>query len=143
VVFLQCSPLLRKFSVACQYTVIQNFWFPQPKRKFRVQKFYPKHQVFEPELRDFEPKLQVLRTETSGFTNRNFGFSKRNFVFLNQSCSFCKDFFCLTETSGVNSGIFCDPNFGISNPYEVSNNVSVERKPEKFSKFQAKMNYSV
>jgi hypothetical protein len=52
---------------------------------------------------------------------------------------FGKIFFCRTETSGVDSGIFCDRNFGISNPYEVS----VERKPEKFSKFRAKMNYCV
>jgi hypothetical protein len=46
-------------------------------------------------------------------------------------------FFRPTETSGVDSEIFCDQNFGISNPYEIS----VERKPEKFSKFRAKINY--
>jgi hypothetical protein len=45
-----------------------------------------------------------------------------------------------TETSGVDFGIFCDRNFGISYPYEVSNEISVEWKPEKFSKFRAKMN---
>jgi hypothetical protein len=52
-------------------------------------------------------------------------------------------FFRLTETLGVDSGIFCNRNFGISNPYEVYNEVSVERKLEKFSKFQAKINYCV
>jgi hypothetical protein len=48
--------------------------------------------------------------------------------------------FVLTKLSGVDSGIYCDQNFGISNPYEVSNKVSVERKPEEFSKFRAKIN---
>jgi hypothetical protein len=43
-----------------------------------------------------------------------------------------KIFFCPSETSGVDSGIFCDY---ISNPYEVSNEVA-----KMFSKFQAKMN---
>jgi hypothetical protein len=52
-------------------------------------------------------------------------------IFLNQSCSFCKEvILSYTETSGVDSGIFCDRNFGISNPNEVSNEVSAERKPE-------------
>jgi hypothetical protein len=54
---------------------------------------------------------------------------------------FQRTFFRSTETSGVDSGIFCDRNFWISNPYEVSNEVSVERKPEKFSKFRAQINY--
>jgi hypothetical protein len=52
-------------------------------------------------------------------------------------------FFCPTETSGIDFGIFCDRKYGISNPYKVSNEVSIERKPEKFSKFQAKINYCV
>jgi hypothetical protein len=52
-------------------------------------------------------------------------------------------FFRLTETSGVDSGIFGDRNFGISNPHEVSNEFSVERKPEQFSKFRWKINYCV
>jgi hypothetical protein len=71
------------------YTVIQNFGIPLPKhsgrqlsRKFRVQNFYPKLWVFKPKLRGFEPKIE-----------------NRSFVFLNQSCSFCKDFFP-TDTSG-------------------------------------------
>jgi hypothetical protein len=49
-------------------------------------------------------------------------------VFLNQSWSFAKKFFCPTETSGVDSGNFCDRYFGISNPYELSNEISVERQ---------------
>jgi hypothetical protein len=61
-----------------------------------------------------------------GFSNRNFGFFNRNFVFLKTEVVCCKDFFCPTETSGVDAGIF-------SNPYEVSNEICVERKPEKFS----------
>jgi hypothetical protein len=133
-----------------KYTVIQNFGFPLPKHfgnnsygDFELKKItrnfgfingnfefsYRNFGFFEPKLLVFQPKLRV--------------FENRSFVFLNQSCSFCKDFFCPTETSGVGSGIFCDRNFGILNPYEVSNEVSVERKPEKFSKFQAKMNNSV
>jgi hypothetical protein len=56
-------------------------------------------------------------------------------VFLNQSVSFCKDFFRPTQTLGVVSGIFCNRNFGISSPYEVS--------IKKFSKFRAKINYCV
>jgi hypothetical protein len=48
-----------------------------------------------------------------------------------------------TETSGVNSGIFCYRNFRSAKKHEVSNEVSVERKPEKFSMFQVKMNYCV
>jgi hypothetical protein len=62
------------------------------------------------------------------FSTRNVGFSFQNFVFSNQP----------TETSGVNSGIFGYRNFRIAKKQEVSNKVSVERKPEKFSKFQAK-----
>jgi hypothetical protein len=52
-------------------------------------------------------------------------------------------FFRPTEASGVDSGIFCDRNFGIPNPYEVYNEVLVEWKPEKFSKFRAKINYCI
>jgi hypothetical protein len=52
-------------------------------------------------------------------------------------------FLCPTETLVGDSGIFNDRNFSISNPYEVSNEVLVERKPEKFSKFWAKINYCV
>jgi hypothetical protein len=107
-----------------------------------------------PETSAFRTETPSFRTETSGFSNRNFVifgpklrvfqpklrvFENRTFVFLNQSCSFCKDFFRPIETAGVDFEIFCDQNFGISNPYEVS----VERKPEKFSKFQVKMNYCV
>jgi hypothetical protein len=74
-----------------------------------------------------------------GFLNQNFGFSypklrvyeNRSFVFLKQSCSFCKEFFSSYR------------NFKISNPYKVSNEVSVERKAEKFTKFRAKINYCV
>jgi hypothetical protein len=43
-----------------------------------------------------------------------------------------------TETSSVDFGIFRDRNFGLSNLYEVSIEVSVERKPEKF---WVKINY--
>jgi hypothetical protein len=119
-------------------------------RKFQVQKFYLKLRifelklrVFEPKLRIFKPKLRVFDPKLRVFAPKLRFFENRSFVFLNQSCSVCKDFFCPTETSVVVFGIFCDRNFGISNPYEVSNEVSVERKPEKFSKFQAKMNYCV
>jgi hypothetical protein len=76
----------------------------------------------------FEPKFRVFRTETSGFEPKLRVFENQSFVFSNQSCSFCK-VFCLSYR-----------NFGISNPYEVSNEVSVEWEPEKFLKFQAKMN---
>jgi hypothetical protein len=109
-------------------------------RKFRVQKFHPKFRAFEPKLRVFEPKLRVSELKLWVFEPKLLVLENRSFVFLNLSCSICKDFFCPTETLGVDSGIFCDRNFGISNPYEVSNKVSDERKPEKFSKFQAKMN---
>jgi hypothetical protein len=63
--------------------------------------------------------------------------------FLTKVVHFAKIFYCPTKTSGVDSGIFCNRKFGISNRYEVSIEVSVERKPEKFSKFRAKMNCCV
>jgi hypothetical protein len=106
--------------------------------KFRVQKFYPKLRVFVPKLRVFEPKLRVFRTEFSGFPTETSCFWKPKFrVFKPKLFVLQRFFFCPTETSGVDAGIFSDRNFGISNPYEVSNEVLVERKPEKFSKFQA------
>jgi hypothetical protein len=68
-----------------------------------------------------------------GISYRSFGFSTRNFEFSNRP----------TKISGVNFGILCYRNFRSAKKYEVSNEVSVERKPEKFTKFQAKMNYYV
>jgi hypothetical protein len=121
------------------YTAIPNFEFPLQKhsgrqllRKFWDQKFYQKLRSLEPKLRVFVPKLRFSYPKLRVFENRSFVF------FVLQ-----RIFFRLTETSGVDSGIFCDRNLGISNPYEVSNEVTVERKPEKFSKFQAKINYCV
>jgi hypothetical protein len=118
------------------YTVIQNFGFSLPKhfgrqllRRFRVQKFYPKLRGFEPKLWIFELKLRFFYPKLRVFENRSF-------VFLNQSCLFCKEFFSSCRND---SGSFCDRNFGILNPYEIS----VERKLEKFSKFRAKINYCV
>jgi hypothetical protein len=70
----------------------------------------------------------VLSTRNFGFSFKNFRISSRSFVFSNRT----------TETSGVNSGSFCYRNFRSAKKHEVSNEVSVEGKPEKFSKFQAK-----
>jgi hypothetical protein len=102
-------------------SVIQNFGFTLPKhsgrqllRKFRVQKFYPK-------LRVFEPKLRVYRTETLGFRTETSCFWKPKFrVFKPKLLVLQRFFFCLTETSGVDSGIFCDRNFGISNTTKIT-----------------------
>jgi hypothetical protein len=40
-----------------------------------------------------EVSSSKILPETSGFSNRNFIFPTRSFVFLDQSCSFCKEFF--------------------------------------------------
>jgi hypothetical protein len=109
------------------FTVIKNILFLLPKHSgnFDMLNF----------TRNFVLSLLKLRVSGFSFQNfrissRSFGFSTRNFVFSNRP----------TETSGVDSGIFCYRNFRSA---EVSNEVSIERKPEKFSKFQAKMNYCV
>jgi hypothetical protein len=114
-----------KSNLVQTFTVIQHFGFPF--LKFRVQKIYSILQVFEPKLRVFEPKLRP----------------KPKFRVFKPKLLVFKAFFCSTETSGVDSGTFCDQNFGISYPYEVSNEVSDDQKPEKFSKFRAKINYCV
>jgi hypothetical protein len=44
-------------------------------------------------FRSFEPKLRGFRTETSFSYPKLRVFENRSFVFLNQSSSFCKDFF--------------------------------------------------
>jgi hypothetical protein len=145
-----------------QYSVIENFGFPLAKhfgrqllsssKKLPETSGFPTETlVFESKLRVFEPKLQVYKPKLQVFESTLFishpkfcVFKNRSFVFSNQSCSFCKDFFCPNETSGdVDSGIFCNRNFRISNPYEVFNEVLIERKTAKFSKIRAKMNYCV
>jgi hypothetical protein len=81
---------------------------------------------FEPKLRVFEPKLRV-------FENQNFVILKAKLFVLQRK------FVRPTEISGVDSGIFSDRNFGISSPYEVSNEVSVEWKPENSRSFGRKL----
>jgi hypothetical protein len=107
-----------------------------------------------PEDNFYESKPK--RTETSGFRTVTSGFWTETSSFWTETSGFpIQTSSFRTETSGFwkpkfrvfkpNFGIFCDRNFGISNPYEVSNEisneVSVKRKPQKFSKFRAKMNY--
>jgi hypothetical protein len=116
-----------------------NFFGVHSNTKFRV----PATEAFR--KTNFTRNFGFLN-RNFGFSNQNFGFFKlklrvfdtklrvsenRSFMFLNQIVRFAKIFFCPTETSGFDSGIFLDQNFGISNPYEFS---------EKFSKFRAKMN---
>jgi hypothetical protein len=123
------------------YTVIQNFGFPLPKhsgrhllRKFRVKNIHPKLQGcepklhgFEPKLRGFEPILRVCEPKLRGFEPILRVFEPKLRVFLKLKFRVFKPkvfilqgFFFPNETSGVDSGIFCDRNFGVSNPYEVS-----------------------
>jgi hypothetical protein len=117
-------------AVIHSYTqLFKNFRFPLPKysgrqilRKFRVHNIYPK-----------------LRGLNIGFSNRNFGFSNRIFGFWSKVVCFANKFFSSYRNFGCWFWNFYDWNFGISNPYKVFDEVSVERKPEKFSKFPAKM----
>jgi hypothetical protein len=81
---------------------------------------------FEPKLRVFVPKLRVFEPKLRGFENWSI-------VLLNQSCSFCKEFFFVLPK------LWAYQMMPYHNPYEVS----VERKPEKFPKFRAKINYCV
>jgi hypothetical protein len=93
------------------------------------------------------PKASCCHFWNFVFSTRNFGFSFQNFRISFRSLGFFTRNFVFSnrtnETSSVNSGIFCYRNFRSAKKHEVSNEVSVERKLEKFSKFQAKMNYCV
>jgi hypothetical protein len=94
----------------------------------RRSKFLPETSGFRPETLGFRPETSCFLPEASCFWKVS--------CFLAKIIRFANIFLCPTEPSG-------DRNFGISNPYEVSNEVSVERKLEKFSKFRSKMNYCV
>jgi hypothetical protein len=88
---------------------IRNFGFSAQNLVFSTQNF-----GFYPKLRVFNPKL-----------TQNFGFS----CFLAEVSGFhifivlYKILIGHSETSGVDSGIFCHWNFESENQYEVSNEV--------------------
>jgi hypothetical protein len=69
--------------------------------------------------------VDEFQTEVSGFHTIFYRFAKKK----------CRS----TETSGVGSGILNYRNFGSVLKHEVS----VERRPDFFFKFRAKMNYCV
>jgi hypothetical protein len=82
------------------------------RRKFRVQKIYPKLRWFEPKLRGFEPNVR-FSNRNFGFSNRNFRFSKRNFGFIEPKLRIFR-----TETLGfpTETSCFWKPKFCVFNP---------------------------
>jgi hypothetical protein len=81
----------------------RNFVLSLLKLRF----FNPKLRVFFPKFQNFIPKFWIFYPKLRDF----------------------KPIGRPTETSGVNSGIFCYRNFRSAKKHEVSNEVSVERKP--------------
>jgi hypothetical protein len=100
-----------------------------------------------PKASGFRTETLGFRTETSSFLNRNFGFFEPKLrVFRTETSGFRTKFSCVLKPKfrvfkpRLCVWIFCDRNFGISNPCEDFSEVSVELKPDKFSKSRAKMN---
>jgi hypothetical protein len=145
--------LLLRSSVFKHFT--RNFGFLNQKSGFRTET-----SGFRTEILGFLSEISDFRTETSNFSNPNFGFSNQNFGLSNQNFGLSNRHFVFptrnfmflkTEVSCFVRFVFCptklwvliQKNYEISNSYEISNEVPVEQKPDKLSKFRAKVNNCV
>jgi hypothetical protein len=159
--WIVCCTLYIFHSSSLPPTCYRNFRFVHSNLKFRVSvteafrkttftkysssKVLPETSGFQTETSGFRTETTGFRTETSGFRTETSGFSTETSCFWKPKFRvFEPKLFVLQRFFLSHRNFVCWfrdflRNFGISNPYEVS----VERKPEKFSKFQAKMNYCV